>query len=128
MSFIADVEQAYRLQAPKEFTDLFEQLREKSGISLDTMAERLNTSKDSLRRWIRDPQRYRNTDFLTSLCLILQTPKWLSKLLFKKAKVTLDEDDRRDNAIAYILDQLFMDGIDGANKYLKKRGLASLAI
>ena len=125
---IADVEQAYRLQAPKEFTELLEQLREKSGISLDAMAERLNTSKDSLRRWIRDPQRYRNTDFLTSLCLILQTPKWLSRILFKKAKVTLDEDDSRDNAIAYILDQLFMDGIDGANKYLKKRGLASLAI
>lgn len=62
------------------------------------------------------------------ICLILQTPKWLSKILFKRAKVTLDEDDRRDNAILYILDQLFMEGIDGANKYLKKRGMEPLSV
>ena len=125
---IADVEQAYKLQAPKDFTELVEHLREKNGLSIDVMAERMNTSRDSFRRWIRDPQRYRNTDFLTTICLILQTPKWLSKILFKRAKVTLDEDDRRDNAILYILDQLFMEGIDGANKYLKKRGMEPLSV
>lgn len=125
---IADVEQAYKLQAPKEFPELLEHIRDKNGISQESIAEHMNISEDSYRRWIRDPKRFRNADFLATVCLILKTPKWLSKLLFKKAKVTLDEDDQRDNAIRYILDQLFMDGIEGANEYLKKRGLDPLAI
>ena len=59
---------------------------------------------------------------------MLKEDHWCVWPLVSYGLVTLDEDDRRDNAIAYILDQLFMDGIDGANKYLKKRGMEPLAI
>ena len=62
------------------------------------------------------------------LALALKLPDWLSALLFKRAKFQLDEDDKRQQALAHVLRVQFADGIKAANSFLKNRNLEPLRI
>ena len=84
--------------------------------------------KATLLRWLDDPTKYRNEDFLTTLALVLELPDWLSRLLFKRAGFQLDDDNRRHQALAYILRVQSADGIEAANDFLKQNNQQPLSI
>lgn len=62
------------------------------------------------------------------LCLILELPDWISRLLFKRAGVQLDDADKRDRALIYILRAQSADGKEAANAYLEKMKLPGLTV
>ena len=62
------------------------------------------------------------------LCLIFELPDWISRMMFKRAHIQLDEDDRRHQALDHILRVMSADGIDKANDYLSANHLATLSI
>jgi transcriptional regulator with XRE-family HTH domain len=110
----------YRQRFPRDFEEAFQYLRVSNGISMKDMADKLGMNPITLKRWLESPVRYRNEDFLTAVCLVLKLPDWISRLLFKRASVSLDEDDRRHMALDYILRAQSCDGIKAANEYLNR--------
>ena len=105
---------------PISFRDAVDQLRNRKGLSLSSLSEQLNMDKATLLRRLDDPKKYRNEDFLTVLSLLFGLPDWLSRLLFKRAGLQLDDDNRRHQALAYILRVQSADGIEAANDFLKR--------
>lgn len=90
------------------------------------MADQLGLSEQQLRRWLDMPSKYRNEDFLTSVALILELPDWISRLLFKRAGLILDDEDARHVALDHILRVQSCDGIQSANSYLERHGMRTL--
>lgn len=118
----------YCQRFPRNFTEAFQYLRISNGISMKDMAEKLGMNQVTLKRWIESPMKYRNEDFLTAVALVLKLPDWISRLLFKRASVCLDEDNTRHMALDYILRVQSCDGIKAANEYLANHGLDPLAV
>ena len=125
-----ELEAKYRYQKefPISFREAFDLLRKKNGLTLADLAEILNMDDRTLSRWLNDPKKYRNEDFLTMIAIAFKLPDWISRLLFKRAHVQLDEDDRRHQAIEHILRVQSADGIEKANEYLQRNHLATLNI
>lgn len=113
---------------PISFRDAVDQLRKRKGLSQSSLSEQLSMDKATLLRWLDDPTKYRNEDFLTTLALVLGLPDWLSRLLFKRAGFQLDDDNRRHQALAYILRVQSADGIEAANDFLKQNNQHPLSI
>lgn len=113
---------------PISFRDAVDQLRKRKGLSQNSLSEQLSMDKATLLRWLDDPTKYRNEDFLTTLALVLGLPDWLSRLLFKRAGFQLDDDNRRHQALAYILRVQSADGIEAANDFLKRNNQHPLSI
>ena len=118
----------YCQEFPTSFREALDQIRARNGMSIARLAEELNIDDRTLYRWLDNPNRYRNEDFLTMIALIFKLPDWLSRLLFKRAHVHLDEDDRRHMAIQHILRVQSADGIEKANDYLHNNHLPELSI
>ena len=123
-----DARYEYRRNFPRTFKDAVKQLRKKKKITLEEMAEMMDTSVVTLSRWLTDPDKYINLDFVVILCLILQLPDWISMMLLKRAHICLDEDDRRHQAIQHILRAQSNDGLEAANQYLKEKNLNILTL
>ena len=123
-----DAKQKYCSDFPLEFRDAIDQLRKANGCSMEQLARLLNMDRRTLCRWLIDPGMYRNEDFLTMLALALSLPDWISRMLFKRAHVQLDEDNRRHQALAHILRVQSADGIAEANTFLVANHLSPLAL
>ena len=123
-----DAKYRYIREFPVLFREAFDLLRKKKGITLEALAERLNMEYRTLLRWLDDPKKIQNEDFITLLCLIFELPDWISRLLFKRAHIQLDEDNRRHQALEHILRVMSADGIDKANDYLAANHLPTLSI
>ena len=65
-------------------------------------------------------------DFIVRVTLMWQIPTWISKLLLDRAFIHVGEYDRRHQALEYIRTILWDQGIEAANRYLARRGLALL--
>ena len=118
----------FKEEFPAEFRAAVALLRRKNGMNLARLAEELNMDDSTLRRWLEDPTKYRNEDFLTILALIFKLPDWISVLLFRRAHFQLDEEDPRHCAIRHILRAQSEDGIEAANRYLERNHLAPLSV
>ncbi len=123
-----DAKEEYIHTFPKDFKKAVEMLRKKKNVTLEDVSEYLDMELSTLSRRMSNPKLYRDKDFLVLLCLILELPDWISKMVFKRAGMILDEDDRRDRALMYILRAQSGDGIDAANTYLKKMKLPALSV
>lgn len=123
-----DARMLYRQRFPKQFIDAFQYLRVSNGISMKDMADKLGMNQVTLKRWIESPAKYRNEDFLTAVSLVLKLPDWISRLLFKRAAVVLDEDSARHMALDYILRVQSCDGLKAANEYLTRHGFNPLTL
>ena len=127
---IDEIDAKYRYK--KRFPDTFQKavimLMRKKKVSQEKMAEQLNTSVRTMMRWLEEPWKYGGVDFVTALALALQLPDWITAMLFKRAHLQLDEDDRRHQAIQHILRAQSNDGIEAANAYLKEKNLEQLSI
>lgn len=49
-------------------------------------------------------------------------------MLFKRAHIQLDEDDRRHQVLQHILRDQSIDGLNAANDYLKEKNLVPLPL
>ena len=123
-----DAESRYLSKLPRNFKKAVEELRKPENVSIAKLAECLNMDDRTLSRWLEDPSKYRNEDFLTMVCLTLKLPDWLSKALFRRAGMMLDEEDRRHNALLHILRVQSCEGIDEANKTLKRYNMSPLTL
>ena len=123
-----DAKYKYRQEFPKTFREAVNQLRKKKKITMEKLAEDLETTVMTLSRWLAEPDKYATLDFVVTLCLILQLPDWISMMLFKRAHIQLDEDDRRHQAIQHILRVQSNDGVKAANQYLKEKNLEILRL
>lgn len=123
-----EAKRKYRAEFPDNFREAVKMLLKKNKISIERLSEILLMDRVTLSRWLDEPKRYRNEDFLTLLSLIFKLPDWISALLFKRAHYQLDEDDKRHCAIQHILRVQSEDGIEAANEYLTKNNLAPLSV
>ena len=125
---VDDIEarQIYTQHFPRKFDDAFRFLKVASGFTMVEIADMLQMDNNTLRRWISDPSKYRNENFLTALALIFKLPDWITRLLFKRASISLDEDEPRHLALEYIIRAQSCDGIPAANQYLKDHGFEPL--
>ena len=123
-----DARYRYRQEFPGTFREAVNMLRKKKGISMESLSEKLDTSEKTLKRWLDEPGRFGGADLIVTLALILELPDWISRMLFKRAHIQLDEDDRRHQALEHILRVQTSDGIKAANDYLRKMKLAPLSL
>ena len=123
-----DAEQAYKRNFPSSFADAFDMLMKKNGDTRETIAEKLNVNSKSLQRWLKEPDRRINADFIVLLALIWRLPEWISSLLLDRAYIGLSESNRRHLALQYILKVLWSEGVEMANAYLTARKLDCLNI
>ena len=123
-----DARYRYRQEFPGTFREAVNMLRKKKGISMESLSEKLDTSEKTLKRWLDEPGRFGGADLIVTLALILELPDWISRMLFKRGHIQLDEDDRRHQALEYILRVQTNDGIKAANDYLRKMKLAPLSL
>ena len=121
-----DAKDEYIKAFPKEFVKAVEQLRNRMDMSYEKLSEVLHMDNSTLMRWMKEPRFYRNEDFLTALCLALDLPDWISRLVFKRAGLQLDEDNKRHRALLHILRVQSADGITAANDYLTRNNLEPL--
>lgn len=123
-----DAKNKYCACFPMVFREAVDQLRKQNHMSLERLAAFFNMDQRILRRYLDEPSRYRNEDFLTMLALIFSLPDWLSRMLFKRAHFQFDDEDRRHQALEHILRVQSADGIDRANEFLLKNHLPPLSV
>ena len=116
----------YKQRFPKKFAEAFQFLRVANGTKMVEMADALGLTEQQLRRWLDMPAKYRNEDFLTAVALVLELPDWISRLLFKRAGLVLDDENARHVALDHILRAQSCDGIPAANSYLERHNLSAL--
>lgn len=121
-----DAKTEFKKEFPVSFYEAITMLRKKRKLSAAKMAEALELDEHTFSRWMKNPKHYRDEDLLTMICLILNLPDWISVLVFKRAGVSLDEDDKRQRALLHILRVQSADGIEAANAYLRSNNLAAL--
>lgn len=123
-----DAKEIYIQRFPRSFKEAVVELKKKNGATNAKLAEFFNMDDATFGRWLDDPKRYRNEDFLTMLCLYFKLPDWLSSLVFKRAHFQLDEEDKRHRALLHILRVQSEEGVEAANAYLAKYNLPPLSI
>lgn len=116
----------YKQRFPKKFAEAFQFLRVANGTKMIEMADALGLTEQQLRRWLDMPTKYRNEDFLTAVALVLELPDWISRLLFKRAGLNLDDENARHVALDHILRVQSCDGIPAANSYLERHNMDAL--
>ena len=112
----------------RQSCEAFDMLMKRNGDTRETMAEKLNMPSRTLLRWLEDPDRRINADFVVTIALLWRLPDWISTLLLDRAYIHFSETNRRHLALQYILKVLWSEGVDKANEFLKERKLDRLTI
>ena len=123
-----DAELEYKRNFPHSFAEAFDMLMRKNGDTRETISEKLNVNSKLLQRWLKEPDRKVNADFVVMLALIWRLPDWISALLLDRAYIHFSESNRRHLALQYILKVLWSEGVEKANAYLAARKLDCLSI
>lgn len=123
-----EAELQYKRRFPETFIEAFDMLMKRNGDTRETMAEKLNMPSRTLLRWLEDPDRRINADFVVTVALLWRLPDWISALLLDRAYIHLSETNRRHLALQYILKVLWSEGVDKANEFLVARKLDPLTI
>ena len=123
-----EAKKQYANEFPMDFRAATDQLRKKNHLSLYELADSFHMERKMMGRWLDNPSKYRNEDFLTLLALILELPDWISRLLFRRANFQFDDDDRRHQALKQILTIQSTDGVEKANEFLMQNHLRPLSV
>ena len=118
-----DAKLEYKSSFPGRFEKAFDQIMEKNDETRESTAYRLHISTDTLDRWLQNPGKFINEDFIIRISQMWQIPDWISKMLLERASIHLNEYDRRQCALEYIRTVLWDQGIEEANKYLAGKKL-----
>ena len=100
------------------FLEAFDMLMKRNGDTREAMAEKLSMPSRTLLRWLEDPDRRINADFVVTVALLWRLPDWISALLLDRAYIHFSETNRRHLALQYILKVLWSEGVDKANEFL----------
>ena len=123
-----DAQNAYIQRFPATFKGAVDLLKKQNQTSISALARFLHMDESTLTRNLENPRKYMNEDYLTAICLYFKLPDWISRLVFRRAHFQLDEEDRRHRAIGHILRVQSNDGVEEANAYLLRNGVAPLRI
>ena len=77
-----EAELQYKRRFPETFIEAFDMLMKRNGDTRETMAEKLNMPSRTLLRWLEDPERRINADFVVTVALLWRLPDWISTLLW----------------------------------------------
>ena len=124
---IQDAQFKYENDFPTDFKEALKMLMKKNHETQETLAPKLGTTDRRLREWINDPTKYFTTDRIIKLCLMWKLPFFISTLFLETCDITLNRRDLRSRALLYILNVMWDQGVDAANKYLKDCGIETLA-
>ncbi|MBR3099647.1 MAG: hypothetical protein IKH18_08775 [Clostridia bacterium] len=116
----------YRETFPKGLREAFNVLNRRCGLSQEKTAELMHMEPRTLRRRLAGDGKGITLDMAVALCLIWQTPDWISELFLNAAHLYLREDDGRDRALALILRMMWTDGVEEADRFLRKEGYEGL--
>lgn len=123
-----DARIAYRDEFPRTFVGAFDMLMKKNGQTRESVAPLLHTTERSLHDWLYNPDRKITRDFIVYITLMWKVPDWISSLLLKTAGLTMNEYDRRHQALEYVRTVLWDQGIEKGNKYMTSKGLEPLSV
>ena len=123
-----EAELQYKRNFPSTFLEAFDMLMKRNGDTREAIAEKLSMPSRTLLRWLEDPDRRINADFVVTVALLWRLPDWISALLLDRAYIHLSETNRRHLALQYILKVLWSEGVDKANEFLAARKLDPLTI
>ena len=123
-----EAELQYKRNFPSTFLEAFDMLMKRNGDTREAIAEKLSMPSRTLLRWLEDPDRRINADFVVTVALLWRLPDWISALLLDRAYVHFSETNRRHLALQYILKVLWSEGVDKANEFLKERKLDCLTV
>ena len=123
-----EAELQYKRNFPSTFLEAFDMLMKRNGDTREAIAEKLSMPSRTLLRWLEDPDRRINADFVVTVALLWRLPDWISALLLDRAYIHLSETNRRHLALQYILKCLWSEGVDKANEFLAARKLDPLTI
>lgn len=124
---LQDAQFVYENDFPTDFKEALKRLMKKNHETQETLAPKLGTTDRSLREWINDPAKYFTTDRIVKLCLMWKLPYFISTLFLETRDITLNRKDLRSRALLYVLNVMWDQGVDAANKYLKECGMETLA-
>lgn len=124
---LQDAQYKYENDFPADFKGALKKLMKKNNETQETLAPKLGTTDRTLREWINDPAKYFTTDMIIKLCLMWKLPCFISTLFLETRNITLNRKDLRSRALLYILNVMWDQGVDAANKYLKECGMETLA-
>ena len=94
----------------------------------ETMADKLGTTRRSLREWLKDPERKISADFIITVSQMWKVPAFISSLLFESAGIHLNRKDPRHRALEHIRTVMWDQGIDEANRFLRENNMEPLRI
>ena len=94
----------------------------KNGETQETMADKLGTTSKSLHDWLNDPEHKITLDFVVIVALMWKLPDWITRLLIESAGKQINERNPRRRDLDYIIDIMWDQGIEEANKYLSCHG------
>ena len=123
-----EAEQQFADAFPATFAEGLKLLLRKAGISQEEMAERLHMEPRTFKRWLANEDKRYTEDFVMMAALILKLPDWITDLLLDRAGLTLSSKNPRHLALRWIQRAMWMDGVEKANEYLKKRDFKPLEI
>ncbi|HAE44619.1 MAG TPA: hypothetical protein DCG37_03325 [Lachnospiraceae bacterium] len=125
---LPDAQYEYEKNFPETFKEAFETLMHKNGETQETMADKLCTTRRSLREWLKNPERKISADFIIYVSQMWKLPDFISSLLLESAGICLNRKDPRCRALEYIRTTLWDQGIDAANTFLTNNNMEILTI
>lgn len=125
---LPDAQYEYEKDFPGTFKEAFEKLMHKNHETQETMADKLGTTRRSLREWLKDPERKISADFIITVSQMWKVPAFISSLLFESAGIRLNRKDPRHRALEHIRTVMWDQGIDEANRFLRENNMEPLRI
>ena len=125
---LPDARYEYEKAFPETFKEAFEELMHKNEETQETMADKLGTTRRSLREWLKDPEKKISADFIVYISQMWKLPDFISSMLLESAGICLNRRDPRNRALDYIRTTMWDQGIDAANAFLRRNHMESLRI
>lgn len=125
---LPDAQFEYEKIFPGTFKEAFEKLMHKNHETQETMADKLGTTRRSLREWLKDPGRKISADFIVTISQMWKLPDFISGLLFESAGICLNRKDPRNRALEHIRTVMWDQGIEEANRFLRENNMEPLRI
>ena len=125
---LPDSRYEYEKEFPETFKEAFEELMHKNEETQETMADKLGTTRRSLREWLKDPERKISADFIIYISQMWKLPDFISSMLPESAGICLNRRDPRNRALDYIRTTMWDQGIDAANTFLRNNHMEMLRI
>ena len=125
---LPDAQFVFEKNFPETFKEAFEDLMHKNHETQETMADRLGTTRRSLREWLKDPERKISADFIVYVSQLWKLPDFISSMLLESAGIYLNKRDPRNRALEYIRTTMWDQGIDAANTFLRNNHMEMLRI